>query len=255
MNLVLSRELGAGYTSPTQKVRVITERWALGNLYCPACDCDRLQDLPVNTPAVDLHCFECSQRYQLKSTRSWCPRKIVDAAYASMIEAIRSDRVPNLLLLHYDTAWSVRNLVLVPRFFFSESSVEQRRPLGPTARRAGWVGCNILLDQIPNDGKLPMVTDGVVIDSRQVRSEYRRVAPIAQVAPTARGWLLDVLQAVRSMGKTTFSLAEVYEHEAYLSALHPGNRNVRPKIRQQLQRLRDLGILQFVSPGVYRLLS
>jgi hypothetical protein len=35
--------------------------------------------------------------------------------------------------------------------------------------------------------------------------------------------------------------------------LYPGNRNVRPKIRQQLQMLRDRGWLEFTGRGRYRL--
>ncbi|HXL22673.1 MAG TPA: hypothetical protein VOA78_09410 [Candidatus Dormibacteraeota bacterium] len=34
---------------------------------------------------------------------------------------------------------------------------------------------------------------------------------------------------------------------------HPNNAHIRDKIRQQLQLLRDLGLLQFLVPGSYRL--
>lgn len=53
-------------------------------------------------------------------------------------------------------------------------------------------------------------------------------------------------------GRPAFTLDEVYAHEAALSALYPGNRNVRPKIRQQLQVLRDRGWLAFNGRGTYR---
>jgi type II restriction enzyme len=38
-----------------------------------------------------------------------------------------------------------------------------------------------------------------------------------------------------------------------LEQLHPDNRHVRDKIRQQLQVLRDLGFLLHVERGVWRL--
>jgi hypothetical protein len=38
-----------------------------------------------------------------------------------------------------------------------------------------------------------------------------------------------------------------------LEQLHPDNRHVRDKIRQQLQVLRDLGLLQHPGPGLWRL--
>ena len=54
------------------------------------------------------------------------------------------------------------------------------------------------------------------------------------------------------MGRPEFTLADVYAHEAALAALYPGNNNVRPKIRQQLQVLRDQGWLTFSGRGIYR---
>jgi type II restriction enzyme len=45
----------------------------------------------------------------------------------------------------------------------------------------------------------------------------------------------------------------LHAHHRRLHRLYPGNRNVRPKIRQQLQVLRDQGYLDFIGPGRYRL--
>lgn len=170
-----------------------------------------------------------------------------------MLRAIRADRTPNLLLLQYSNTWAVQNLLLVPRMFFTESVIEKRKPLGPSARRAGWVGCNILLGEIPPDGKIPMISAGVPARKQLVREEFSRVKQLALLPPPVRGWTLDVLQAVRQLGKTKFSLHELYAFEARLKALHPKNQNVRPKIRQQLQVLRDLGLLRFGAKGNYYL--
>jgi hypothetical protein len=68
-----------------------------------------------------------------------------------------------------------------------------------------------------------------------------------------RDWLNDVLSCVRELDKKTFTLEEMYGFENRLVVLHPVNKHVRPKIRQQLQTLRDHGILDFVRPGQYRL--
>jgi type II restriction enzyme len=168
-----------------------------------------------------------------------------------MLRAIRSDRVPNLLLLQYSADWMVRNLLLVPSVFFSETVIEKRAPLSPAARRSGWVGCNILLDRIPQDGKIAVVSNGSTVAERQVRDEFSRVRKLAEVPPALRGWTLDVLTAIRKIGKALFSLQELYQFEPYLQQIHPRNQNVRPKIRQQLQVLRDLGLIAFASPGNY----
>jgi type II restriction enzyme len=69
-----------------------------------------------------------------------------------------------------------------------------------------------------------------------------------------RGWTLDVLQVVQSLGKLEFTLSDVYRHADELAKLHPNNRHVGPKIRQQLQVLRDLGLLTFLGSGSYGLI-
>jgi len=69
------------------------------------------------------------------------------------------------------------------------------------------------------------------------------------------GWVLDVLNCVEHIGQAEFTLDDVYKFENYLSELHPENNHVKPKIRQQLQVLRDAGILEFRGRGEYRLKS
>ena len=171
-----------------------------------------------------------------------------------MKRAILTDRTPNLYVLHYDlTAWAVRTVILIPHFAFALSAIEVRPPLAPTARRAGWIGCNILLHKIPGDARIPIVHDGKIRPVAEVRRAYRRLRPLEKLQVKTRGWTLDVLNLVRSLNKPEFSLQDVYEHEDELAELHPANRNIEPKIRQQLQVLRDLGLLEFLGSGRYRL--
>jgi type II restriction enzyme len=251
MNLQCRVDLGRAYKAGSQIARVISEDWCVRELYCAACKSDRLLSSRANTPAIDFVCPECDQCFQLKGFKTWNQKKIPDAAYESMVRAIRSDRVPNLLVLQYSADWLIKNLLLVPSVFFSETVIEKRPPLSPTAKRAGWVGCNILLSRIPPDGKIAIVSNGSTVAERQVRREFSRIRKLSELPPTVRGWTLDVLTTIRRLGKTRFSLQELYASEPYLRSIHPRNQNVRPKIRQQLQVLRDLGLVQFTSPGNY----
>ena len=244
-----------GYTSKSQRARIATEAWGLANLFCPNCEAAGLTASAPNTPAVDYSCEGCDSVFQLKSQSKFLAGRIVDAAYAAMVRAIREDRTPNLFALQYDSLhWCVENVILIPHFAFPLSAIEKRKPLGATARRAGWVGCNILLDAIPPDARIPIVSDGKYNSRSDVRARYARIQPLEKIEPAQRGWTLDVLNVVRSLGKATFSLKEIYEREAELARLHPKNRNVQPKIRQQLQELRDLELLEFLGHGKYRLL-
>jgi type II restriction enzyme len=244
-----------GYKSKSRRAGVASEAWGLTNLYCPNCQSDSLTPSATNTQAVDYTCPRCRAPFQLKAQSRVLGGRIVDAAYSAMVRAIQEDRTPNLFALHYEpVAWKVANLILIPHFAFPLSAIEKRKPLSLTARRAGWVGCNILLGAIPEDARIYVVSAGKPASPADVRARYARIRPLEKLRAEQRGWTLDVLNVVRSLGKTEFSLGDVYGFENPLSRLHPDNRHVRDKIRQQLQILRDVGLLQFLGGGEYRLL-
>ncbi len=244
-----------GYKSRSQRARVATEAWAEANVYCPNCSSPKLARATANTPAIDFRCPQCEAPFQLKAQSRALGNRIVDAAYGAMLESIRHDRTPNLLALHYEPVlWTVRNLILIPHFAFSQSVLEKRKPLGRYARRAGWVGCSILLSNIPSDARIPLLETGAVTPPEEVRRRFRRLKPLAGLKTEKRGWTLDVLNAARSLEKPEFTLTEIYGLEPSLARLHPDNRHIRDKIRQQLQVLRDLSLLEFVGGGHYRLL-
>ena len=254
MQLGLPRAGLEGYKSNSQRARVATEAWGAENLYCLNCDSDELSCSPPNTAAIDYVCSDCDASFQLKSQSRFFGGRINDAAYATMLQKIRADETPNLIALHYDLAnWRVQNVFLVPHFAFSISAIEKRAPLAPTARRAGWIGCNILLTEIPPDARIPLVVNGEATNPKSARKQYARVRPLQKLRPEMRGWTLDVLNLLRSLHKQTFTLADAYSLEPHLASLHPANRHVRPKIRQQLQVLRDLNLLNFLGDGHYRL--
>ncbi len=175
MDLHLPRAGLDRYKSASQRARVATEVWAAANLYCPACRSTCLSRLQHNTVAVDYRCWACLSPFQLKSQAKPFGRKIVDSAYSGMRLAILGDRTPNLFVLQYDLLrWEVRTVILIPSFVFTLSAVERRKPLAPTARRAGWVGCNILLDQIAADARISIVEEGCILSNKDVRQAYDR---------------------------------------------------------------------------------
>jgi len=60
------------------------------------------------------------------------------------------------------------------------------------------------------------------------------------------------LTCIDLIKKETFTLAEIYKFERKLKEKHPNNNFIRDKIRQQLQVLRDKGIINFVGNGNYK---
>ncbi|MFZ0819514.1 MAG: DpnI domain-containing protein [Candidatus Acidiferrales bacterium] len=254
MQLALPRESAAKYHSASQRARVATEEWAEENLYCLKCSANSLAPTPRGTPAIDFNCPDCKSPYQLKSLSRRFSYRIRDAAYSAMKQAIQTGNTPNLFVLSYGIdSWRVNDLILVPSFAFTMSAVEKCPPLAATARRAGWIGCNILLGRIPADAKIPIISSGKPESAASARRHLKSLRPFSNLTLKRRGWTLDVLNVVRSLGKKSFTLDEVYVHADELAALHPDNRHVRDKIRQQLQAIRDLKLLRFRGNGEYDL--
>jgi type II restriction enzyme len=154
---------------------------------------------------------------------------VVDGAYATMMGRLAASNNPNLILMNYDKAeFSVTDLFIVPKQFFTQEVIEQRKPLSPTARRAGWVGCNIRLDQVPASGKVYLVRERQLMPRAEVLERWRSTLFLRGATAEARGWLIEVMKCVEQLGLATFGIEDAYSFEEHLSRLYPNNQNVRP---------------------------
>lgn len=240
--------------SKSQIARVTTELRGARELYCVACSASRLSATPPNTKAIDFFCPNCRAAYQLKSSSKPFGNCLPGASFAATVSAFKEEKAPHLFLLYYSENWTVNSLRLVPSFSIPLSAIAKRRPLGPNARRAGWVRCNIVLAQIPDAAKLNLVISGKVSPSQEVRSAFKRIQPFSNLEVQLRGWTLDVLKVIQNLPDGPLVLADIYAYEHTLSQAHPENRNVHAKIRQQLQILRDIGLLSFLGRGKYKVI-
>lgn len=248
-------ESQTAFTSGSQQARVWTERWIADWMFCPNCGASKLSQFPANSPVADFYCSACADEFEVKSKNGKSfGRSVADGAYDTKIVRLTSKTNPNLLLLGYDrAARAVQNVCIVPKHFFVPDIIQKRKPLAPTARRAGWVGSNILLSLVPDSGRIFILRNGVEEPRDEVLAKWRRTLFLRDESVEARGWLIEVMKAVDAIGRQEFELSDVYAFEGRLSAVYPGNNNVRPKIRQQLQVLRDSGYLEFLGRGRYRL--
>ena len=255
MNLQMDYRIAEQYNSNSQKIRVITEKWVNDNLYCPYCGNQYISHFENNRPVADFYCPHCAEEYELKSKNGSINNKINDGAYETMIERIKSINNPNFFFMQYNKIdMKVKNFLMVPKHFFSTEIIEKRKPLADTARRAGWIGCNIILKDIPNEGRIFIVKDEIEQPVEMVIEKIKRTEFISQYQLNARGWILDVLNCVNMIEGREFTLEQMYQFETMLAIKHPDNHHVKDKIRQQLQVLRDKGIIEFVGRGRYRII-
>lgn len=253
MDLQLDAKLTAGYKSRSQIARVLTESWAGSNVYCPRCGGFPLKHFPNNQAAADFYCPFCKSEYELKSKRGAISGKIADGAYSTLIQRITSNNNPDFFVLSYSLEdLCVDDCLVIPKHFFVPAIIERRKPLPPTARRAGWTGCNILLGEIPAQGRISIIKNRVAVDKSEVVAKMQKASSLQTENIETRDWMLDVLNCINKLKKDTFALDEVYQDEIMLKMRHPQNNNIRPKIRQQLQVLRDKGFIEFIGQGVYR---
>ena len=248
-------ESQTAFDSGSQQARVWTERWVATQMFCTNCGSPTLSQLPANSPVADFICPTCSEQYEVKSKKgATFGKSVADGAYGTKIERLSSSTNPHLLLLNYDVAQrEVRNVFVVPKHFFVPEIIQRRPPLKDTARRAGWVGSNILIGQVPEAGRIFILRNGIEEPRDAVLAKWKQTLFLKRESVEARGWVIEVMKAVEMIGRLEFDLDDVYAFEARLSAIYPGNNNVRPKIRQQLQVLRDNGYLEFLGRGRYRL--
>ena len=251
MDLRLPTGLATPYKSPSQKARVTTEAWAASHLACPSCG-SRLRALSANTKSIDFRCLACDEPFQLKSQSKPFPKRLLGAEYKTTLHAVRSGTHPSVILLRYEpSGMTVQDVEVIHRSWITESAIVPRKPLKPSARRAGWQGCSLALDRIPTPARIAVVSHEHPLAIREIRDQWHTARRISSSSVTSRGWLADVLAVVDRLG-VEFSLDEVYAHESTLARLHPQNRHILPKIRQQLQVARDIGVVEFLGRGSYR---
>ncbi len=252
MNFRFDESIALDYKSNSQKVRVMSENWVSQNVYCPVCGNTHIHNMENNLPVADFQCDYCGEIFELKSKKGKIGNKISDGAYVTMINRITSISNPDLFVMQYTDNLEVLNLSIIPKFFFTPKIIEKRKPLSVTARRAGWVGCNILYSDIPQQGRIAIIDNKNFCDKSEVVNTYKEIKKLQTNNIENRGWLFDVLNCINSIKYNEFSLSDVYEYVEILHNKYIDNHNIEAKIRQQLQLLRNKGFIEFVERGKYK---
>ncbi len=86
--------LADGYTSASQKARVLTEGWVHCQVYCPNCGQVTLEQYESNRKVADFYCANCSEQYELKSKKTAFGNRVADGAFGAKIERLSCSTNP-----------------------------------------------------------------------------------------------------------------------------------------------------------------
>ncbi|MFY1675274.1 DpnI domain-containing protein [Plantactinospora sp. WMMB334] len=138
---------------------------------CPGCKRSErtLRRLPPNFKCADVICDFCGYLAQVK-TKSLrgplpdiCPSKIPGAAWAPQLARMEAGIYFSLFIV-LENDLGMMSIFLLPRDLQVPDMFVPRKPLGPTARRAGWQGFTIDLSRAL--GRPTRYADGGVVEFR-----------------------------------------------------------------------------------------
>ena len=122
---------------------------------CPRCRRDRhLTPLPTNFQCADLICKFCGFLAQVKATTpvdGQRPKRVLGGAWGPQHAQILAGIYQPLFVAGYATSGKLVRIDYVPAHILAATPAvfEPRRPLSPTAKRAGWTGFVYNLDTLP----------------------------------------------------------------------------------------------------------
>lgn len=108
-----------------------------------------------------------------------------------------------------------------------------------------------ILANLPKAETIKLPKFSLVSESPEQQFDVLEISNSA-IKDALSGWKLEVFICLDKLKNQNFTLNDVYGFESYLRRQYPSNRNVKDKIRQQLQYLRDLGLIEFLGTGNYK---
>ena len=98
-------------------------------------------------------------------------------------------------------------------------------------RRSGVAPDSDLRNEKYGDRRDACPTQTVIVPPEEVREQFQHVKPLKKLSVKERGWTLNVLNGVRSLGKRAFTNGDAYTLAEQLEQLHPDNRSLRTATR------------------------
>jgi len=111
-----------------------------------------------------------------------------------------------------------------------------------------------ILSKVPREKRVLFEkTEKEILDEGKIESEADLFdGGIEAVSKTLKGWTLDTFNIVLGIESDIFTSKQVYAYTTELQKKYPNNNTIEDQLRKQLQKLRDIGLLEFLGSGKYR---
>lgn len=106
-----------------------------------------------------------------------------------------------------------------------------------------------ILSQIPQQQKI--ILPKIDIPNNEKQDDLIQIDNEI-ISNSLKGWKLQVFNLIKMHANSEFTLKEIDYFENQLKEIYPKNNTIKDKIRQQLQFLRDIGLIEFLGNGKYR---
>ena len=234
-----------------QVIKVLTETWTANNIFCPVC-WSALDNHKTDKPINDLFCIDCSNDFELKASKWKFTKKLAAGSYQKAIDSIEAKPM-HLFVLKYSDDFTITNFLVIPKYFFTKQVIIKR----PNAlkSRPNYFMSDIDFSSIPESWKIHYINNWTYKTRTEILKEWQRVRFLDKEKQESKWWIFDIMKCIEKLEKDEFVLQEIYAFESDLKILHPENKNIKAKIRQQLQFLRDKWYLEFLEKrGNYKIL-
>jgi len=103
--------------------------------------------------------------------------------------------------------------------------------------------------------KIPKTKPIILPDIDTLNSDYDNdiyTGGIDTIESSLTGWKLEIFRCLLEVETNVFTLDRIYQNESSFVEKFPKNQNIKAKIRQTLQYLRDFGLVEFLGKGKYK---
>ena len=142
-----------GWKNKFKIIGEAVENYIVYNLPCPVCNENKLEKYKQNEKSRDASCKNCKCQLQIKASKMTNVNKkitilkLLGASYTTTLASIKNNNVHFVIVYYYVDIYNyyhVSNIYFVNSKDINENCIEMRKPLSATAKRAGWVGCNLV---------------------------------------------------------------------------------------------------------------